>query len=467
MKIKLKLAAKVSLIAIIITTGVILALSVILLMTTASRSLENSTETALSQSKSTALSFTNAMRGQSLTAASAVAVRSMANYLFSQYTDGILPDTNFILIQNNDAVFNRTEYEPALLMSAGQLSASQGMEYITVKAGKQYLFLTRQNIALLGTQYTIYMIKDITGVYSDINWLIMRFILIGGCAVSVCAVLLYLFLKKAFSPIRYLERQTQMISDGIYDKRVEVKSGDEIGSLAENFNHMAEAVEKNIRELTLMARQQKMLLVSLTHEIKTPMTSVIGYSDTLLRTKITDEQKGKAAAIINRECLRIERLTQKMMSLIAAENQAIVLRPQDVRELFRMVSESTENLLSRSGAQLIIEEREGCFAMDLDLMTELLFNLIENAVRADAKRIVLSSKENEICVADNGKGIPENELGRLTQPFYRGDPSRSTKNGGLGLGLAICSKIAEAHHAALKFESTEKKGTTVSLTFTD
>ena len=106
------------------------------------------------------------------------------------------------------------------------------------------------------------------------------------------------------------------MAGGVYDQRISVHGTDEIAALAVSFNKMADAVSTHINAVTATAEEQKLLLAALTHELKTPMTSIIGYSETLMRTKLTKVQREEAVSYLHAECARLERLTQKMMRLI-------------------------------------------------------------------------------------------------------------------------------------------------------
>ena len=105
--------------------------------------------------------------------------------------------------------------------------------------------------------------------------------------------------------------------------------------------------------------------------------------------------------------------------------------------------------------------------MDADLLCSALLNLIENSAKASApgQTIRLRAEENMLEVSDHGRGIPQKDLDRITEPFYMGDPSRSKVNGGFGLGLALVKEIAGVHKAVLDIQSTPGEGTTVRLVF--
>ena len=123
--------------------------------------------------------------------------------------------------------------------------------------------------------------------------------------------------------------------------------------------------------------------------------------------------------------------------------------------------------MEKYGTTLEISCTASMLPMDEDLLCSALLNLIENSAKASApgQTIRLRAQGNRLEVSDNGRGIPQKDLDRITEPFYMGDPSRSKGNGGFGLGLALVKEIAAVHKAVLDIQSTPGEGTTVRLVF--
>ena len=232
-----------------------------------------------------------------------------------------------------------------------------------------------------------------------------------------------------------------------------------------NFNAMEELQETS--------RKQELLLGALAHEMKTPLTSIIGYSDSLLHVKLPEEKQKRSLEHINREGHRMEALTGKIMQLVGLyQNDAIQLQNHSVRELTERVYNLEVKNLSDHGIKMTLQVEEYSMKMDMELMVSLLVNLIDNAIRASegGSQINLQTRilqgKKTIIVQDHGLGIPEEELSKVTGAFYMVDKSRSRKAGGAGLGLALCQKIVELHHGELRIESTLGEGTTIYILFT-
>ena len=256
------------------------------------------------------------------------------------------------------------------------------------------------------------------------------------------------------------------MAGGQYGVRIRVRGHDEIAIVSESFNRMADSVQRHIDAVTATAEERRLLLGALTHEIKTPMTAIIGYAESLERARLTEAQKLKATAYIFREGRRLERLTQKMMRLITLTGgEDIACRATSAKELFGMVEETLSESTARQGVTLRFFEDGAHYPADPDLMASVLINLVNNACAAGAKNITTQASGMVLSVSDDGCGIPAEMIGKVTQPFFMADKSRSRRQGNSGLGLALVSRIAELHHARLTIQSQEGNGTTVMFTF--
>lgn len=231
---------------------------------------------------------------------------------------------------------------------------------------------------------------------------------------------------------------------------------------------MAEAVETRTHSLEESEYKKTLFMGNLTHELKTPMTAISGYAQTLLTMKLPDEEKEEALSYIYSECGRLERLSRKMMKLLELDqNTELTMTDHSARELFDAAIQSCQVLLDEKQIRLEVEEHGEVFQMDLDLMTDVVINLIDNAVKASepGSRIWLRASGHQIEVRDSGSGIPEEELNKILEPFYMVDKSRSRKKGGAGLGLALVQLIVERHHGSMQIESHVGEGTRMILQF--
>lgn len=289
--------------------------------------------------------------------------------------------------------------------------------------------------------------------------------------IILCVVFPAIFLLTGMitAPIKNVSKAAKRIAGGNYSERISFSGHDEICELADNFNQMAERVEEKIDELSGIAKQKEEFAANFAHELKTPMTSVIGYADMLYQKDLSREQVKSAAYYIWNEGMRLEALSLKLMDLFVLDKQDFKLEKMDVKELFRDISEGIYPVCKKNGVIFHMGLENGKIYVDFDLLKTMILNMVDNAVKADCSDIWIVGKAGRegyvIQIADNGKGIPKNELGRITEAFYMVDKSRSRKQHGAGIGMALVAKIAAIHHAKMKIESDGKSGTVLSFTF--
>ncbi len=335
-------------------------------------------------------------------------------------------------------------------------------------ASGRYLLHCAGPVALPDGSLYMETVRDISRLFNDreIHYQVYRWIvlLVMGAGSLVMFALSYWLT----TPIRSLGRVATQLAQGDYSPRAKVLGGDEIGELAASFNHMADAVEKNVQELEDAARRQEDFTASFVHELKTPLTSIIGYADMLRSGNLPEDMRFKAASYIFSEGKRLENLSLALMSLLVVGHSAADARPVNMRRLCQEAGRICQPAMHTKGLTLSVRAEEGLLRGDAALLQTLLQNLLDNARKAaDSGQVVLSGKSTEggyrVTVADQGRGIPEGELNKITEPFYMVDKSRSRAEGGAGLGLALCKKIAALHGGELRFESREGRGTTVTV----
>lgn len=232
---------------------------------------------------------------------------------------------------------------------------------------------------------------------------------------------------------------------------------------------MAARQEEHVAALQATMEGQDRFIGSFTHELKTPMTSILGYADLLRRGTLSPEEQASAADYIFSEGKRLERLSLKLLDLYLAQHQQPALVPTAPGEILQDLADHLAPGLAREGIALSAESGPGVCLLEPDLFRSLLLNLVDNSRKALEKggRIALTCTMTEtgcrLTVEDNGRGMPPEVLAHLTEAFYRVDKSRARAQGGAGLGLALCERIAVLHSGAIHFASTPGQGTTVTV----
>lgn len=270
-------------------------------------------------------------------------------------------------------------------------------------------------------------------------------------------------------PLRKLTKASKEIGSGNLSYRSKIKSNDEIGELADAFDKMAEDLESKIALLEEAAEQKEMFMGAFTHELKTPMTSIIGYADLLRTQKLSAKDETDALEYIYSEAKRLENLSLKMLDLFVADKREISLKKCSPEKLTTHVAKHLQNIFAKSNVKIEVNAQKGQCFLEPDLFQTLLINLLDNARKSMEEggliivTLSLAAKGCILSVADQGKGIPQTAMQHLTEAFYRVDKSRARSQGSAGLGLSLCEKIAQLHNGTMEFESTEGVGTVVTV----
>ncbi len=453
----MKLWLKISLICIIVLVSVVVICCATLLSQAKNDILQVTTQNAQTKQNNLQASFGGMVNYYASDDLNVVAKSSLLKYCFSHYAD-----QESVLVFGSETIYSRVDLQPEILLPLDQ----NEQQYLLYNKDGVDILIVGNTITLLGDKYSVYTVHDISSVYSNITKMGLWFFAIGAVCILIGVALIILFVRMAVKPLKLLGESARKIAGGNYSQQAAVTMNDEVGDLACDFNRMADAVQAHVAELEDTAERRKLFMSALTHEYKTPLTSVIGYSETLLMTKLPEEAVQASLTHIHEECKRLERLTQKLLGLIVVQDD-LLLKDEPVQRLIEKVQSSTEELLRHRGIQLKTECSAGNLPLDADLMQDLLINLVDNASKAskEGQTVVLRAYGRTIEVVDKGAGIAENEIQRITEPFYMVDRSRSKLKGGSGIGLALVARIAEAHKARLVIESKPEHGTTVKIIF--
>ena len=243
----------------------------------------------------------------------------------------------------------------------------------------------------------------------------------------------------------------RQISDGDLSVRTNLTAADEFGQLSKDFDVMADNLQKNIHHLEAEMERQEAFMGAFSHELKTPMTTMIGYADLLRQDKLGEEKRLVAADYIFSEGKRLERLSHRLLELLLLRNEEIAMQEVNLHGFVQEVAQMAAPGFREKNIRFTVHGEHGKVSFEPDLMKSLLYNLLDNAGKAiDGKGSVLFTgtilpNGCQFQVKDTGRGMTDEELERITEAFYRVDKSRSRKQGGAGLGLALCKEIVRLH----------------------
>ncbi len=340
----------------------------------------------------------------------------------------------------------------------------------TKKQGEKHYMLIRESID--NGRYNMTYAKDVSYLYEEFTTLAYWYI--GASAVTslVLALLLYLSLRKLYSPLERLSAVTKGIFGGDFSVRADEVGNDEFSGLARDFNTMSDKIREQIKTLEDTAVQKQRMLDDLAHEMRTPLTGIHGYAEYIKNANISDMERIDATEYIMKETMRLKSISEVLLDTAFIRESKIEKEVVSLNTLLKETKVRMEALPISENVEIDLNVDESVTVQGNKLLLELLMsNLTENAIKActSGGKVELSAKaDNEytlICVKDNGIGMTEEQLEHITEPFYRTDKARSRLLGGTGLGLALCDTIAKAHGTALSFRSAVGEGTEVFVKF--
>lgn len=312
-------------------------------------------------------------------------------------------------------------------------------------------------------------IRDVTKIFEerDRQYGIYRLWMLGILVLeSICCFGMAVWMLR---PLKHLSETTGKIAEGQLSVRANVTTKDEFGELADSFNVMADSLERQVQELEMSAKRQEDFIGSFAHELKTPMTSMIGYADMLRSREMSEEERFQAANYIFKEGKRLEALSLKLLELLVVRHGELEKKIVPAKWLAEDIGGILRPMLETSKVTLEVCVEDAKLSLEPDLIKTVLLNLLDNGRKAIEEEGILQligeKEENGYAfyVKDNGKGMSQSEISRITEAFYMVDKSRARAQGGAGLGLSICAEIIKRHNGLMKFQSEEGKGTIVRI----
>ncbi len=307
------------------------------------------------------------------------------------------------------------------------------------------------------------------------SYILRNSVLILGLMLLFAALLgsvLFFYLTKR---VHNMTKVVRNFEEGKYDQRVDVRSDDEVGQLAGAFNHMADTIQRNLKELEKNDSLRRELIANISHDLRSPLSSIQGYVETVLmkEEQLTAEQRREFLEIILKNAVHLNNLVRELFELSKLDARQAVPDPepfsiaelaQDVALKFQPQAEARKiHLLTKLPVKLPL------VYADIGMIERALSNLIDNALRFTPPggkvevRLEKTNRHITVRISDTGSGIPEEDLPFVFDRFYRVEKSRTRESGGSGLGLAIAKKIIDAHGGEIKAESRSVKGTQFSF----
>ncbi len=281
--------------------------------------------------------------------------------------------------------------------------------------------------------------------------------------VCLCSfVVLLAFTFAVYIPLRRITAAAGHYAKGDFEKKIKVHSSDEVGYLANTLNYMA-------KELETLEDDQRKFVSNVSHDFRSPLTSIKGYVEAMLDGTIPAEMQEKYLKIILFETERLNKLTQSLLDLNRFGHHGIMLdiADFDINRMIRTTILTFEGTCSKKGISfdLVLTGQELFVTADMTKIQQVVYNLVDNAVKFshhNSSIIIETSIKNEkvlISVKDSGIGIPAESIKKIWERFYKTDISRGRDKRGTGLGLSIVKEIIQAHNEHINVVSTEGVGT--------
>lgn len=352
-------------------------------------------------------------------------------------------------------------------------AAEPKTEFIFATEGQKHFLLISGELSGSFQYYRLNYSCDISQNISDLERVQNILLLLAVIFSAITALALYIILSKIFKPLGIVSRISRKIADGQYNERINVKGRNELSSMAENFNRMATEIEKQIHLLEEEVSQKQQFVDNFAHEIRTPLTSIYGYAEYMQKARLNEEELIESAQSILNEAGYMRKISDSLLELAMLRQYTMRKQRVSLPQLLDGAAQSLRGLMPEKQTEIICVCEANVLLGQEDLLRSLLLNLGVNAIKACPSVggvIRLEAKEEAqhvaLAVTDNGCGIPEESISRVTEPFYRVDKARSRETGGVGLGLALCLQIVSAHDAQMRIDSKPGHGTRVEIIFT-
>ncbi|MCW2784865.1 MAG: mtrB [Marmoricola sp.] len=335
---------------------------------------------------------------------------------------------------------------------------------------------TRVVLPADGGTYTLYYLFDMRQEQGTLN-LVRRSLLTSGVLLLLLtAGVVFLVTRQVIRPVRLARRVAERIASGRIEERMHVHGEDDIARLAISFNQMAEALQRQIRQLVELSRVQRQFVSDVSHELRTPLTTVRMAGDVLHDSRASfDPVAGRAAELLQNELDRFEHLLADLLEISRFDAGAAGLELAEVNlaDVVHRVVEQAGVVARGRGVALVIEAHGPAVAeVDERRIERVLRNLVVNAidhanVQGDARVVVTVAADAHaaaVTVRDFGVGLRPGQSAMVFNRFWRGDPARARSTGGTGLGLAISLEDAQLHGGWLQVWGATDEGAQFRLT---
>ena len=310
----------------------------------------------------------------------------------------------------------------------------------------------------LDGEITLLTALDVSPVYALRRELLRGAAALGLIGLALAGALAIWISGVLTRPLSQLADAAAKLADGDYAAPLPATKNDEMNALIRAFSRMSAAIDERETALRTQAEERQALIDALAHEMRTPLTAILGGARLLQQSRLSGSQQSELLDTMAREASRLSTMDERLLLLTRLDHEAPAFAPFDSQAMAREALSVYDGVRLEGDGAVFVGERE--------LTILLLRNLVVNAQRAGGKEAVrVTLHPDGFDVTDYGCGMTKEQIARAFEPFYKADKARTRSAGGAGLGLPLCRKIARLHHGELHMESEIGRGTRVCYRF--
>lgn len=310
----------------------------------------------------------------------------------------------------------------------------------------------------LDGEITLLTALDVSPVYALRRELLRGAAALGLIGLALAGALAIWISGVLTRPLSQLADAAAKLADGDYAAPLPAAKNDEMNALIRAFSRMSAAIDERETALRTQAEERQALIDALAHEMRTPLTAILGGARLLQQSRLSGSQQSELLDTMAREASRLSTMDERLLLLTRLDHEAPAFAPFDSQAMAREALSVYDGVRLEGDGAVFVGERE--------LTILLLRNLVVNAQRAGGKEAVrVTLHPDGFDVTDYGCGMTKEQIARAFEPFYKADKARTRSAGGAGLGLPLCRKIARLHHGELHMESEIGRGTRVCYRF--
>lgn len=332
-----------------------------------------------------------------------------------------------------------------------------------------YIVILFVSHAILNIAFYVLFQSNMVNIHlntEDLNQLRYLSALASLISLAITSVLTFYLSQRMTAPLREMKRVALRIARGQFDQRVKISARDELGELGETFNYMA-------TELASLDQMRKEFVANVSHDLRSPLTSIHGFVRAFLDDTIPQDRKRQYLLIMNEQTERMIKLVNDLLDLARIEAGQLEIRPVifNLSELVRRVVARMEPEWGKKqiDVEVLAEETRDIHVFaDPDRIDQVIVNLLQNAIQFSSPNsgVEVTLKKCEYAVVslrDSGPGIKQEDMESIWERFYKADRAR-TKKAGTGLGLSIVKHLLDLHQSPIHVKSEVGKGSTFTFT---